>query len=76
MGLITSNTYYEEKRMTARIATEDIVQRNSAGQNVVVVAKGDVVPEGVEIPKSKSVAAAAEEAAVLARKSSTRQRKA
>ena len=52
--------------MTARIATEDIVQTNAAGQAVVVVAKGDVIPEGVEVPKSKSTEAAAEDAAAPA----------
>lgn len=72
MALITSNTFHEEKPMTDRIATEDIVRQNEAGQNVVVVAAGDVIPDGIDVPKSKSEPDPDETAAAPVKKASTR----
>lgn len=54
MTLTSTHSIYKEVVLTDRIATEDIVERNEAGQNVVVVPKGQPIPEGVDVPKSKS----------------------
>ena len=71
MALITSDTYYREVQMSDRIAKEDIVQKNALGQNVVVVAKGDLIPAGVDVPKSKSTSEdAARDASTTSRKRS------
>jgi hypothetical protein len=64
MTLITSQTLKQEVHMSDRIATEDIVEKNENGQNVVVVPAGQPIPDGVDVPKSKSEATPADEPAV------------
>lgn len=58
MALISSQTLKKEDQMSQRIAERDIVQKNAAGQNVVVVAKGQPIPDGLEVPDTKKKAPA------------------
>lgn len=62
MALITSQIVKEAVRMSDQIAEQDIVEVNDLGQTVVVVAKGQPIPEHL-VPKrsaAKKVAAPAE----------------
>jgi hypothetical protein len=56
MTLITSQTLREAPRMSDRIAKQDITEKNSLGQTVVLVAAGQPIPDGVEVPKSQTEA--------------------
>lgn len=49
--------------MTDRIAKEAITEVNDAGQTVVIVPAGQPIPEGVDVPKSKTTTAGAEDKA-------------
>jgi len=40
--------------MSDRVAKKDIVRRNHLGQNVVVVAKGQEIPEGLRLEKGEA----------------------
>lgn len=76
--LISATAIYKEVVMTDRIATEDIIEKNDLGQNVVVVAAGQPIPADVDVPKSKTEAAPAEEPATedkAVRSSRSRKRK-
>jgi hypothetical protein len=78
MTLITSQTLKQEVPMSERIATEDIVEKNENGQNVVRVHAGMPIPEGVDVPKSKSEAApepTVEDKAVRSSRSTSRRKK-
>lgn len=54
MAVVSSASFNREVQMTDRVAKEDIIVRNDLGQNVVVVAAGQPIPEGVDVPKSKT----------------------
>lgn len=56
MTLISSQTLKESQRMTDKIAEEDITEVNALGQTVVVVPKGQPVPEGVDAPAQDKAA--------------------
>jgi hypothetical protein len=49
MALVTSQVVSDGQKMSSTLAAKDIVRRNHLGQHVVVVPKGQPIPEGLEV---------------------------
>lgn len=56
MALISSQSLKGGTNMadSQKVATEDIIEKNENGQNVVVVPAGQPIPDGVDVPKAKT----------------------
>lgn len=67
MSLISSQSMNTNAPLSDKVAEEDIIERNDAGQNVVVVPKGQRIPEHL-LPKGKKVTGPAENKARSASK--------
>lgn len=53
MAVVNTLTLRREIALSERIAKEDIIEVNDLGQSVVVVPKGQPIPESVKAPEEK-----------------------